>query len=481
MADSALKALLAELDREQLETLLLEVVAGDVRLVATIEQRVADLNRRPASTVPPRPPVDLNALRVEIRSIMGSSASYGYGSGVVDPVSDLVARVWEAIKAGDGDQALAMLEIITEPYTKGWYEFDDSDGELGAYLEQIGEAWTEAIVTANLSKMERQALAKQLDKWDTTVAEYGVDVAFGAAIEAAKQGWDHPWVVRVLQGDVEEPPEDSTYRQEVGAARVNVLERQGRFQEGLWIAEACGLTERYVTMLVKLGRVEEAVDEALQQFTSADAMLTLAMVLWGQGERERALQIAEQGLTLQIPRTPLATWLRDMAVGVGRAELAMAASMVAYRELRSLEAYLKVAELAGEAWPLRRDELLDLARKAPSYFPHGPVDIFLHEGLIADAIAIVDGGATHTLVERVVDAALPTHPDWVIQTCRRQAESIMDATKAKYYAAAAQWLARAQAAYQSSGRAAEWQAYRAELLVQHARKRNLVPLLQDLG
>ena len=432
MADSALKALLAELDREQLETLLLEVVTGDVRLIATLEQRVADLNRRPASTASPRPPVDLNALRVEMHSIMGSTGGYGYGSGVVDPVNELVARVWEAIKAGDGDQALAMLEIITEPYTKGWYEFDDSDGELGDYFEKLGEAWTEAIVTANLSKTERQALAKRLGKWDNAVAEYGLDEAFSAAIEAAKQGWDHPWVVRVLQGDVAVPPEDFTDGEKVGAARVNVLERQGRFQEALWIVEACGLRERYVTMLVKLGRVQEAVDTALQQFTSADAMLTLAMVLWGQGEQERALQIAEQGLTLQIPRTPLATWLRDIAVGAGRAELAMAAGMVAYGEQRNLETYLKVAELAGEAWPPRRDELLDLARKAPSYFPHGPVDIFLHEGLIDDAIAIVDGGASHTLVERVVEAALPTPPDWVIQTCRREAAAIQDAPNAKY-------------------------------------------------
>jgi uncharacterized Zn finger protein len=57
--------------------------------------------------------------------------------------------------------------------------------------------------------------------------------------------------------------------------------------------------------------------------------------------------------------------------------------------------------------------------------------VFLHEGLIDDAIAAVEPRATHTLVERVVDAAMQSHPAWVIKVCRQQAEPFMDEGKAQ--------------------------------------------------
>ncbi len=100
--------------------------------------------------------------------------------------------------------------------------------------------------------------------------------------------------------------------------------------------------------------------------------------------------------------------------------------------------------------------------------------------MIDDAIAAVEPGATHTLVEQVVDAALESRPDWVIQACRGQAESIMDEGKAQYYSAAAKWLAKARTAYRAAGREAEWQTYLAELLTRHGRKYKLVPMLQAL-
>jgi uncharacterized Zn finger protein len=467
---ATLKTLLAALEKEQLETLLLDLVVGDARLRAVLEQRIADLNRRPAGKAPARP-LDLATLRRDVYEVMANSVS---------PIDAVSARAWEAIKEGAGDQALAILEIATESYARDLEEIDDSDGELGDAFQQLGEVWTTAILAADLSKLERQALARKLERWDKDIAEYGVDEALGPAIEAATQGWDHPWIVGVLQGEREDPPADFAYQRQVGVARVQVLERQGRLEDALHIADAYGLTREYVLLLVKIGRVQEAVDLAMQQIADAATMLDVAGTLWEQGEQEPALQIAEHGLSLEGPRVALAVWLRETAAGMGRNDLALRASLAAYREQRNLEQYLRVAELAGEAWPQHREELLQLARRTPSYIPQGPVDIFLHEGLIDDAIAMVDGGATHTLLERVIDAALPTHPDWVIRTSRRQAESIMDAAKSQYYAAAAQWLARAKTAYRAMGRAAEWDAYLADLLARHGRKRNLVPLLKAL-
>ena len=100
--------------------------------------------------------------------------------------------------------------------------------------------------------------------------------------------------------------------------------------------------------------------------------------------------------------------------------------------------------------------------------------------MVEDAIAVVDASATHTLVERVVDAAMESHPDWVIQACRGQAESIMNEGNAQYYTAAAEWLDKARQAYWETDRYGEWQDYLAELLARHGRKYKLVPMLKAL-
>jgi uncharacterized Zn finger protein len=108
--------------------------------------------------------------------------------------------------------------------------------------------------------------------------------------------------------------------------------------------------------------------------------------------------------------------------------------------------------------------------------------VFLHEGLLDDAIASLEPYASHTLVEQVVDAALQsqTHLDWVIQACQQQAEPIMNGGKAEYYSSAASWLTKARIAYRATSHEKEWQAYLSELLNRHGRKYKLVPMLKAL-
>ncbi len=141
-----------------------------------------------------------------------------------------------------------------------------------------------------------------------------------------------------------------------------------------------------------------------------------------------------------------------------------------------------MAEIAEERWPERRTGLLDHARQTKSSYPKGQIDVFLHEGLIDDAITALDPYTSHTLVEQVVDAALQLQSqlDWVIQACCKQAEYIMDRGKAELYSSAANWLARARKAYHMLEHKEEWQTYLDELLRQHGRKYKLVPMLKAL-
>src|SRR6266851_3670388 len=363
---------------------------------------------------PRRAQVDAKAVRRQVRSIlhsldrMRSSEAYWQVGAVANEVRQLLEQGWTLIQADDGRNALALLEAITEAYVANW---------------------TEALLSVNLSSRERKVWASKLETWQQEIDDYGVEEIFEAAHAAALRGWDDPQLQHVLQGtDIENDSWDGEVS-EVTVARLHVLERRGRLQEYLHLARAQGQNEAYVAMLVRLGRTQEAVAYGRVHLETANEALTLARGLYDRGEREQGLQIAEEGLLLQGPKVSLAKWLRDEAATMGEETRALPAAEVAFREELSLANYLRVAEIAGEQWPERRANLLEYVRHTKSYVPQGQVDVFLHEGLIDDAIAAVEPKATHTLVERVVNAAMQSHPAWVIKVCRQQAEPFMDEGK----------------------------------------------------
>jgi uncharacterized Zn finger protein len=500
-ARPALESLLSGLNRDQLQLLLLKLTEQEPSLIATIERQIALLRTpssqptTPSSMASPKPAitVDTKAVRRQVRSSihsldrMRSSEAYWHVGGVVGEIGQLVEQAWALIKADDGRQALTVLEAITEEYLGEWENLDDSDGEASGFFSDLATVWTEAILSADLTREEREGWADQFAAWQEELDDYGVDEAFDAPQTAALDGWDYPPLQRVLQGTITEQGAwdgEAPYNaDDLTEARLNILERRGRLQEYLYLAEAEGHTEEYVTMLVRLGRVEEAISYGWHSLATIDEALALAKALYEHGEYEQSLQMAEHGLSLEGRKASLAKWLRDQALVMGQKTRALPAAEAAFRDEISLENYQQAAEIAGEHWPERQAELLEHARQTKSSYPKGQIDVFLHERLIDDAIAALDPYASHTLVEQVADAALQAQAqlEWVIQACRKQAEYIMDRGKAELYSSAANWLAKARKAYYMLRREKEWQAYLDELLSQHGRKYKLVPMLKALG
>jgi uncharacterized Zn finger protein len=428
-----LAKLLAELNREQLESLLHGLAGAEPDLYDVIAARIALFRAEAPGTTPGHPPVDGKAIRRQVRATLRSldrmrrSEAYWHVGGVVDQVRRTLEQAEAFVQAGDGRSALAVLEAITSAYVADWTELDDSDGEVGAFFEELGAAWTEALLVVDLTPDERRGWEEKLAEWDEEISEYG-DMGFAVARAAARYGWD------TLED------QDTWHSDELTDARLNVLERQGRFQEALRLAEAAGRAARYVALLVELGRVPEAVDHALAHLDTPDEVLAFAQRLHGRGESGQALRIAEHGLTLHgFNKAALATWLRDRATEQGETEQALCAAGIAFREAPGLEAYLQVQGLAGESWPELREALLEHVRRAPGHKVAGRVEVLLHEGLTGDALDIVQGTWDYALIGRVVDSALQSHPERVIPICRAQADSIMDRGQAGAYDHAVRW------------------------------------------
>jgi uncharacterized Zn finger protein len=445
-----LDKLLAPLSAEQLRAILLQLVECDPDLTPSVEEhvrRLVDGEPAPSDAAAQSPArrtaVDPGSIRRQVRSALYSlgrmrpSEAYWHVGAVVGEVARTLDTAWAFIQAGDGASALQVLEAITEEYVEDWTELDDSDGEASAFFEELGAAWTEAILTAELTLPERSAWAQKLEQWAAEVDDYGVDDAFDAAAAAADQGWDYPPLLRALRGEAtvenvtaEMPGNEGEFEDEedlaedefededdflgtthsaafaLTTARLRVLERQGRLDEYLNLARATGRAQEYAMMLVRRGRVAEAIAYGQRGLHQPRQALALAQTLRDVGEVEGALRVAEAGLELPGPRIQLATWLCDLASAAGDAALALRAARVAVRDEPELARYLRVQELAGDRWPVLQEEIVDFLRQRRTYYPRGSVEILLHEGLVTDAIALVDGLYADDLVAQVADAAV---------------------------------------------------------------------------
>lgn len=496
----SIQELLAAVSEAHLRTILTDVLTAEPRLIAYAEAKLATLNtKEPANTptavipgVPfkpaaPRPTlIDPASFRRQVQQILRSADyrdDYGASWELADQITRLLTHVQPFLDAGDGQNALLVLRAIIEPMLGCWFNYDQ-EGEFGDVFAEAGPLFTEALLCADVAQADRREWQKRLAKWQNDLSEYGCDGVFDAAIAAAGQGWDYPPLQAVLQGKISEKgawaDEIPMYADDLAAARLRVLERQGRTQEYLYLAEAEGQTALYLTMLVKTGQIAEAVAYARQYADMTDEILSLAQALALCNHMPEAIQIAEFGLELQGDKLALARWLRDTAANQQAPEVALRAAKIAFTQSYAMQDYQAAETLAGPTWPMLKPELLH--QLATASYALERLDIYLHENMFTEAMAYVDqkGNADYQLVGKVVDAVWEREPEWAIRHCQQQAEAIMDAGKSKYYAYAIRWLEKASRAYQVMNRQADWDTYMIGLVQKHARKTSLRPQLEQL-
>jgi hypothetical protein len=462
---------LAKLKRAQLEALVRGLAADHPDWLPAIERQLgelasaADSGAGPPKSQPRRRGPDTTRLRRELRSLwrsLGPEDTYAY----VDVAREFAERAYTFLEKNDGRSALAVLETVTQEYVDIWFDLDDSNGDAAAYFNELAALWAEVILTADLSQAERRGYAEQLRQWQSECAAYcDVDAPFGVALEALATG----------------APAALDASPDFVLAQLNVLERQGRLEEALQLAERTGMVDRYLSLLVRLDRLPEAQDYAMGHLNQAYDVLAIAHALNEHGATKQALDLGEHGLTLAGEVWTLARWLRDAAADAGERDVAIRAGLRVLAERPTVDDYRALVNVAGDDWGALREAVLEELRERARISPIAVGEILVSEGLLDEAITLAEQVPTaYSFVEHVADAATTSHPEWVAQMSRRQAERIMDGAKAQYYYFAIAWLKRARAATLALDQQTEWRMYVSGLLGRHARKRSLVPGLKAL-
>lgn len=500
---------LADLDRETLLALLTKLLHDRPELVDWVEAAVSTPSGK--SKKGKHKAVDAEVYRRQVRNIIHSldrmrpSEAYGYVGGLVSQLGEVRTTAIKFLDAGEPDTALTILLALIEEAGDGFESIDDSDGDFGSSFEAIGQPLAEAILSLELSTVERQQLSDRLKKYDRYLSNYGVDNALDVALEALEFGWTtpphrlHP-ATNAEDWDAEDEDESddfdgeddldidkdagtpgwSGYRPgDLTEAKLNVLQRQNRIDEYLALCQAAGRHLRYALKLCELDRVAEAVKFAMTHLTTPGEALRLAQHLRTLNHLTEALVIGEHGLQLNGAKRSLAEWLAPIEEAQGRKPQALEAWAAAFNENPTLETYQLIQQLAGSKWNQLRPDLMAVLHKHYSKLPLAQV--LIYEEAWAEAMALADRrSGEYMLVETVADAVIQHQPAWVARVSVKHAERLMVEPKSKNYPIAAAWLKRAKAAYQRLGQSAEWQRYLAHVKEQYKRRPALQAQLHKL-
>ena len=479
--------LLDRLDPQQIRSLLGELMGDRPELIDTIDLLIT--KQTVLSTPQPRrqTTVDPAPFRRQVKEIVRNGvrnweSGYDDEDPISDEILDLICTAKEFSQQGDGHNALIILEAITDAVIDHWSDAEDYGADNEEISTALDSAWTEAILTAELNATEQRSLKDNLEAWQDQL-----DGNLEMSLEALRQGWDYPPLQRVFQGEITSlgawENESPDYADDLAQIRLQILERQERYEEYLYLAQAEGQTQRYLTMLGQLGRVAEAMTEAATQMGTKEEAFALAKTLREQGALPQALEIGHRGLSLPGNcGADLATWTSDLAEGLCDRTIALEARIQAFEAKPSLGDYHKAQELADTQWLTVQPDLLKNLRHSQHWgADQAKVDIFLEENLIEDAIAAVTDMSSYSsdLIHRVMDTAMQTQPEWVISNARRRAEDIINRGKASAYDHAANWLRRMRLAYLAAGKQADWKAYRNQLIQTHGRKYKLMGFLEQ--
>uniref|UniRef100_B8HQN2 Zinc finger SWIM domain protein n=1 Tax=Cyanothece sp. (strain PCC 7425 / ATCC 29141) TaxID=395961 RepID=B8HQN2_CYAP4 len=498
-----LAELLSDLNLHQARQLIEQLVQRHPELHHEVDRLILKLNAvQPSPPSKPQRQTSVNPAPfcMQTRQLLRETREHwewgGEDNPLRDQLPDLVAEAEAFSRAGDGANAIVILAAITETCATEWDELADLGGNGEDVVSLLDPAWAAAILNTELSSQETIDTQVQLEEWGAVFSQ-----DFAISTEALRQGWDDPALEALLQGREADlwPDGRPDCADDLTLIRLNILERQERLDEYLNLAHAEGLWQAYLTLLIRLNRIAEALTYS-DRLTYLEDAFAVAKALRERGEEQAALELAVQGLSLakrpikgltwyelnhidrgqNYYKYDLATWTSELAEGLGDRDTALATQITAFQARPSQADYARTHSLAEGQWPTVRSQLLDYLRQLDTWTSlEAKVNIFLEEGLIADAIATIDQRFGYDpLLLRVMQAAISVNPQWVIDRARQRAEDIIDRGKAEAYDTAVQWLEQVKAAYTQLEELSEWQTYRDQLKTKHGRKYKLMNLMK---
>ena len=454
--------------------------------------------------------VDINAVRRKAQKSFRQAGSYDdyYDSAarIAAELEPLVGTGDEYAQAGQWANAQAIYETVAQEALDGYDELED-EGELAGLINDCCDGLINCLdaqatlpETARLNSGARQKLLQSLYAlWEYDRQMGGIDLATGAVEAIARN------VTPDERGEIENRLQNgmksgsdfsSKFNNDARAHFIVSLKIHSGIsdEEKLTEYSRLGLYSEVTQLLLAMGRVDEAMQVALEQ-TPEPAQLTAfadkLRALDG-ANVDRALSfIAEQQDKLDAEagstgNVTYARWLGERYAQHNQPEKALEAQLRLFRAAPSQYEYRSVkraAQLPGnpdEAWTRLRSELIGLLEERKMW--RDLIEIYIEEKQARQALDTLVlfeetttrwmGGDLYARVAGVAEADFPDESRVIYQLL---AENLIEQRGRDNYRLAASYLARAKDLAGRANRLVEWNRYLAVL----RENNNRLPALKE--
>lgn len=462
-----LRAALADLDHAGLVELVAEEAARDEHLLERLRLRFAAGGEPDAASL-------RRAIEVAVDPPGERIAPYEWSRGI-EHALDVVA----SLASSHPDVVVELCEHALGAVIGARWRIDDSDGHVSWLIERIERLHLEACERGGA---DPEALAERLLGWRL---ESEVEVFDGA-----------------LASYAEALGERGRFRyRELARERWESVEPRRPGEQRNWDSHAI------VAVMEELARADDDLDALIgvlsRDLTLPYDFLRIAEELAAGGRGEEAIEWAERGLEAfegerQDPR--LQGFLADAYAGAGRDGEALEMAWDRFADRPSLESYRLLRPFAErcEQWPRRRERAFGLLRERARRAHDSPVAAATgwhpwadHSELVRILLAedeldaawseAEQGGCDQSLLLKLAERRAEEHPEDAIAVYGRWIEPTIERKRKADYAEAVALIGRIAALLTDLDRGDEIDALVGGVRTRHARKRNLIAMLDQAG
>lgn len=414
-----------------------------------------------APNVPKR--IDLLERAIESPLQLGRLVSYNAGHGFVSDLEEVASEV-EKLIAAEGARAARLYETFIAGCYEKADEIDDSDGDLGMFVESLFCGWIKARTVAAADATET---AKTLLEW-MEKDEYGFchDLEREAVEAFDKEGLRS--LEREVRARFERPPGQDRHAGYLHRRWGDILRAVYAHQKDV---------EAYVALCEKTG-------------LSPTDCLAVATMLKARRKPAEALAWTERGLALEkkqgsFAEVDLARMKRELLAKLDRAGDALAEAWTEFKEYPGTFTYEelmrfvpKAERAAWHAKAMQAAEPGDLSSVMELWLKAKELD-----RLIDRLRKTSDSGLealSHYTTEPAAKRLAKDHADVAARIYRAMGMRILKAKKSKYYKAALSNLEEAKRCYERAGLPREWEPVVAQVRQDHHRKAGFMSEFEKL-
>lgn len=402
---ASLDAMLARLSREELISLIGDMLQREPSLSAVVDLAVATAGGQSP---------DMAALNREVKRALSLDDPFEIEMALrnILRTAERLARKEDWPGAGAAYQTV--LDALTEIYGNELLSMDD-DGAIAAIAGECVEGLSECLNRGDCDRNTRQAWLMSLMEAELADIEMGgIDFAGDALDTIFEHAGEQDWEL-LRECVCEHIPKSGEWgRERLVGILVAWEEKNGRYEQARRLIQEMGTVEQRAFLMVRDGEPGRAVALAKQHMRDKPGIvMRLAGALADAGAGEHAVALLTELAGSQDSHPGYLEWLANYHSRNGELDEALKWQRRLFEQYPTLASFRKLRQVCEKLgiWPQVRNEILKvLERKKQAGIL---IEIALDEGDVARALELLPGippGGWHDYRGKVARAAKKSIP-----------------------------------------------------------------------